>query len=340
MILIFTNKEDAHPNPVIDILTERGVPFFRLNTEALLTDYVFTWEAISANCDFHIACTANDQVVIGSEITTIWDRRPEKPDRLPLRNTPEIDAHNLQEALGFLWYLRYYLDDVPSIGSILNDRYASSKMVQSQVAIDCGFTIPHTLFTNRKTEMLRFGAEHDFLCLKSIENGDIWDQEQGMDYVFYTQRIRSDQLPQIPDEAYTQTATFTQEYVPKLFELRVTVVGDELFATRIDSQSLDDVAGKVDWRQGYDAGLHLEPFTLPERIKKRCLLLVHSLGLNFGCIDLIVRPDGEYVFLECNPNGQWLWVELATGQKISKSIADWLSDPASRRLPREYFRQP
>lgn len=35
MILIFTNKEDAHPNPVIDILTERGVPFFRLNTEAL-----------------------------------------------------------------------------------------------------------------------------------------------------------------------------------------------------------------------------------------------------------------------------------------------------------------
>ncbi len=39
MILVFTNKEDAHPNPVFDLLKERGVPFFRFNTEDLLTDY-------------------------------------------------------------------------------------------------------------------------------------------------------------------------------------------------------------------------------------------------------------------------------------------------------------
>lgn len=41
MILLITNKEDAHPTPVIERLSARGVPLFRLNTEALLTDYEF-----------------------------------------------------------------------------------------------------------------------------------------------------------------------------------------------------------------------------------------------------------------------------------------------------------
>ncbi len=45
MVLIFTNKEDAHPNLVIDYLYEWGVPFFRLNTEELLTEYSFCWSA-------------------------------------------------------------------------------------------------------------------------------------------------------------------------------------------------------------------------------------------------------------------------------------------------------
>ena len=49
-----------------------------------------------------------------------------------------------------------------------------------------------------------------------------------------------------------------------------------------------------------------------------------GMGLNFGCFDFIVTPSGEYVFLECNPNGQWLWVELETGLPISQAIAEFL----------------
>ena len=75
-----------------------------------------------------------------------------------------------------------------------------------------------------------------------------------------------------------------------------------------------------------------EAMALPEVIASRCRDLIHALGLNFGCIDLIVRPDGEYVFLECNPNGQWLWIELETGQKISESIATFLIDTDSYHI--------
>ena len=325
MILIFTNKEDAHPNLVIDILIEWGVPFFRLNTEDLLTEYSFQWWVKSSDCDFEIEGRKNGIKVKGSEITAVWDRRPELPTTLLFHNTDQIDKHNLKEALGFLQFLRYYLRNVPSIGSIVEDRVASSKMLQYRVAIDCGFTVPDTVFSNTKEAIISFAQGKDTLCLKSIEGTDIWDEETALDYVFYTQLIPGNDIPDIPEEAFSQTVSFVQEYVQKEFELRVTVVGTDVFATKILSQELSELKGKVDWRQGYEHGLKWEPFDLPKEIEQKCLAVVRSLGLNFGCFDLIVRPDGEFVFLECNPNGQWLWIELTTGQPISKSIASFLS---------------
>ena len=32
-------------------------------------------------------------------------------------------------------------------------------------------------------------------------------------------------------------------------------------------------------------------------------------------------PDGQYVFLEVNPAGQWLFVEERTGQPITAAVA-------------------
>jgi glutathione synthase/RimK-type ligase-like ATP-grasp enzyme len=102
-------------------------------------------------------------------------------------------------------------------------------------------------------------------------------------------------------------------------------VDGQVFACKIDSQILDEDKGKVDWRQGYDHGLKHEPFELPEKIRDFCRAYLSKMNLHFGCFDMIVTPENEYVFLECNPNGQWLWIELATGMKISEAIAETLS---------------
>jgi len=334
MIFIFTNKEDAHPNPVIDILVERGAPFFRLNTDALLTDYSFVWWKNKGGVDFEVTDLTNGKKCRGSQITSIWDRRPEAPSSLPLTNTKEIDRHNLMEAHGFLSFLRYYVKDLPSIGSIVGDRVAASKMLQCLVSQKIGLTVPDTVYSNRKDDFLRLCGRFPRICLKSIVSSDVWDEYYGVDYVFYTQVLDSETVKDIPEEAFIQTVSFAQEYVPKAFELRVTVVGvgedSHVFATRIDSQKLAPDEGGIDWRQGYDHGMELSTFDLPMDIAEKCTSLVHALDLKFGCIDLIVRPDGEYVFLECNPNGQWLWIELATGQRISVAIAEFLMDEHRR----------
>ncbi|NEO45670.1 MAG: MvdC family ATP-grasp ribosomal peptide maturase, partial [Moorea sp. SIO4A3] len=44
----------------------------------------------------------------------------------------------------------------------------------------------------------------------------------------------------------------------------------------------------------------------------------------------IVTPDGEYVFLEVNPTGEWGMLERDLGYPISDAIADaLLSDVAN-----------
>lgn len=324
MILLFTNKEDCHPTPVIDKLQASGVKVFRFNTECLLKDYTFSWQAGESGNDFTIRCKNNGLTLRGSDVTAIWDRRPEAP--LPLfENTPEIDKHNKAEALEFLAWLRYWLKDIPSLGSIVMDRPAASKLLQYRTAIEVGFNIPKTIFSNSKDSVCRFANGAGELSLKEICGEGMMAADEEQQYVFYTQKATPPDLLLAPDEAFAQTVSFIQEYIPKAYELRVTLVGDKCFAAKVYSQTQADDTGKTDWRQGSEHGLRwyvCEDY--PNREIEKCQVFLKRMNLNFGCFDFIVTPNGDYVFLECNPNGQWLWIELETGMNISGAIANWL----------------
>lgn len=323
MILIFTNKEDVHPTPVIEILNKRGTPVFRLNTECLLTDYEVCWRNDSNSCDFSIKNVSSGLTIKGSDITAIWDRRPENPKELFVKSTDEINKLNLNEAAGFLSFIRYYLKDIYSIGSIVNDRYSASKMLQIRIAQQVGFNVPSSCFSNRKKDVIDFSHLFSDLTLKPIDgDSHVYDDKQ--EYVFYSNKIASKALTDIPEDAFSQTVGFLQNYIEKDYEVRVTVVGEKVFACKIDSQSMKEDQGKIDWRQGYDYNIKHEIITLPDDIAMKCVDFLKRMGLNFGAFDFIVTPDNQYVFLECNPNGQWLWIESLTGQRISEAIADAL----------------
>lgn len=321
MILIITNKKDVHPTPVIEILNKRSIPVFRLNTESLLTDYEFCWWNDSDNTHFYITNRQTGLRLDGVNLTTVWDRRPEKPNELPINGTEAINKHNLEEAVGFLRFLRSYIANKPSLGSIKFDGLANSKMEQMRIALHVGLNVPNTCFSNCQENIISMAKQFDELVLKPIDSNGVWNEEEEQEYVFYTQKVSSEAIMSAPKEAFTQTVSFVQNYIPKAFELRVTVVAGKVFCCKIESQHLADDCGKIDWRQGDDKGLKYSPFTLPDDISQKCLQFLRLMKLNFGAFDFIVTPSGEYVFLECNPNGQWLWIELETGMKISEAIA-------------------
>ncbi len=121
-----------------------------------------------------------------------------------------------------------------------------------------------------------------------------------------------------------------QQYIEKALELRITVVKDSIFAAEIHSQEL--VETQTDFRHmSFDTGHTVIPThkatTLPNDVATKLMMLMKQLDLVFGCIDMILTPDGEYVFLEVNPSGQWNWVEKLTGMKITEALVDALLNP-------------
>lgn len=127
---------------------------------------------------------------------------------------------------------------------------------------------------------------------------------------------------QADDEIAIAPVTF-QEEIPKEYEIRVNIVGQQVLAIRIDSQRSE--VSKLDWRRYDVQNTPYTPYTLPPEISANCLKLTQYFGLEFGAIDLIRQPDGKYVFLEINGNGQFLWAEELSGVKVSESLADLLA---------------
>jgi glutathione synthase/RimK-type ligase-like ATP-grasp enzyme len=120
-----------------------------------------------------------------------------------------------------------------------------------------------------------------------------------------------------------------QEYVPKRLELRVTVVGERVFACQIDSQA--SRATRHDYRHHDNDRAALSTHALPDEMAARCARMVAEYGLCYGALDLVLTPSGEYVFLELNPMGEWAWIQVETGLPIADAIVDVLTAPVESR---------
>lgn len=323
-ILILTDRSDVHPTSVINLMKQRNIPFFRLNTEALMIDYSFAWyHNYDGTPNFYIKELASGKMIHGDEILSIWYRKPDYPKYLPYSVNAEVDRHNLTEGKQFFIYLMHYLYDIYSIGNHFYDKRANSKMIQSKIAVELGMRIAPTCLSNVKRDIVEFSKRFDYISLKCLR--DHWMKaEDGKVYDLCTQKVKSELLVDQPEESFSQTVVFAQQYIEKKYELRITVMGPHFFTCKLDSQSLTPTTGAVDWRQGYEYGLKHEIIDTPPAIEDFCKKYLRRLNMNFGCFDFIVTPDDEYVFLECNPNGQWGWIEDVCQAPMSEAMVDCL----------------
>lgn len=108
----------------------------------------------------------------------------------------------------------------------------------------------------------------------------------------------------------------------------MTVVGERVFSAAIYT----DECAKDDWRRlQLTPAVQFKKEQLPERVDERCIQYLGKMGLRFGAFDFIEKPDGEIVFLECNPNGQYGWLEEELGLPISEAVAAELIKKAKQR---------
>ncbi len=319
-ILIVTMKLDPHADAVIDELAILGWEVFRLNTEDLCTDYAFCLTQTPRQHRFGEIVDSFGRVVSIREVHAAYYRKPTDVKPHPQLLEQGAADFSTQEGEEFLRTLYAY----PGLTWINNPyaiRRAQIKLPQLQVAADLGFRIPRTLITNDPKQARLFcdQCNNDVIC-KSLVTTRI-NSNQGALHT-YTHRLTQAEIDQHID-CVRYAPTLIQEWIPKRSEIRATVIGNQVFACEIDSQVVPEA--RVDWRV---VDPHLIPhrtIALPQEVNHALINFVYQYDLQFGAVDMIMTPEGEFVFLENNPNGQWYWIEILTGMPLAKAMATLLT---------------
>ena len=323
MILILTEAADPHADHVEQKLRERGADFMRLNPAQFPS---------KVNLSLSYSATGRQQGLLRTDERTldlgpleaVWYRRPQPP--VPHEEITDQACRDYLKK-----ECQIYLSDVwdsldcrcvPAPPAVI--RRAELKASQLKTAGALGFEIPETLFTNSPEEFLEFYRRHSGQIVSKLASAS-FHGFAGSTFMRYTQLVSRADVSAA--SAVRFCPVIFQSYVPKRVELRVTIVGQEVFAAEIHSQQTNHT--RHDWRRYDYFQTPYLPHELPPDVARRCVKLVARLGLCYGAIDLVLTPDGRYVFLEINPNGQYLWVEQETGLPISDAICNLLMSGAT-----------
>lgn len=303
-ILIVTHSQDLTADFVIRHLVGK-YRFVRLDADTLSTPKRhFGFE--NGRPLLHY----DDIVVAAEDVSAIWARRFAKP-----RSLEQTDPYYRQFAQRELRdTTEAFLDSVDGIvvNSYEADRLAGNRLIQSMRAVKVGFAVPETFVTQDAARASLFASRKPAI-MKAISFG-VLNEER--DRVVHTTTVEGSSF-----EDMESCPVLVQERIAKLHEWRVTTVGDKTFAART-RQDVD--VDSTDWRKSANVKNIFEPATLPEEVETRLLRLCALSVIHFGAHDLIETADGDFVFLETNPAGQWAWLELTLGLPIGQAIAQLL----------------
>ncbi|MEV6981182.1 ATP-grasp ribosomal peptide maturase [Sphaerisporangium sp. NPDC051017] len=304
-VLVITAVDDITADLVIRRLYDRAVPVVRLDPADFLGG-VATMSARFGREMSGVIRTTSRELDLG-RVRAVWWRRP-TPYQVPAGLDEHISRFTVNEAgMGFTGVLAA-LDSL-WVYHPWDIRAADHKPVQLNAAVDCGFRIPETLITNDLQQAHVFVQAFESVVYKPLRQGPL-PSEDGRLGTIWVGPVSADDL----NEAVADTAHTFQARVPKVADVRVTVVDQRIFAVRIDS------GGLLDWRSDYSA-LDYSLVPCPVEVERAIHSYMTRFRLLFGAFDFALTLSGEWIFLECNPNGQWAWIE-----KQEDAVADALAD--------------
>ncbi|MCK6457209.1 MAG: MvdD family ATP-grasp ribosomal peptide maturase [Phycisphaerae bacterium] len=322
-VLILTRSDD---NESVDMVTRalvaRGERVVRLDSDRFPTEVRLA--LVDGAHGASVTMIDGDAAHDLREVRSIWLRRHHVAGLLPSDMDAQLRAGAVAESRAALFGLlgtlnAFWMDPLPVI------RWAGQKPIQLRVARELGLAVPRTLVTNDPERVREFSRScPQGIVAKMLASFRVLDD--GIEKVVFTSPVSEEHLDRLDDLRWSPM-TF-QERVPKQLELRVTIVGPRLFAASIDSQAFE--RAREDWRRDGLAMLDAwKRFTLPADLERRLLELMKRLDLNYGAADFVVTPDGQVVFLEINPSGEFFWLERCPGLPISDAIADVLTGRAA-----------
>jgi glutathione synthase/RimK-type ligase-like ATP-grasp enzyme len=313
MIIILTNRDDITVDYIVRELQKQKLEYYRLNTEDI---------PHNIEIDFHTTKNAyalydkkKNMKIELNKIDSVYFRRAKISNLDYIDNITDQERSYLKSELAFVLEGIYkLLSNTYWLNNIYDIREAENKIFQLQIAREIGFTIPNSLISNNFQSVRDEVVECcDDCIIKPIKSGSIKDGS--MHDIIFTSKVSTAVLGN--KDSIRSFPVFVQKNIHKKFDLRCIVVGEKVFCAQIYSQSNEEA--NVDWRRSRIPLRH-EKHILPQDVIEKCILITKRLNLNYSAIDLILDDNDNYIFLECNPNGQWAWIENRLGYPISREI--------------------
>ncbi len=251
--------------------------------------------------------------IVLEECSSVWYRRPTRI--LPRDDLPHMEQSFIQrEANVGIWgWLRglqafwvNHPDDV---------RAAGQKPEQLQRAATFGLAIPRSIVTNEPEAFKHFYEECRGNVIYKLMGYPWYADKNEAPISAFTSLVPREMLEGA--HRVTATAHLFQEFIVKRCDIRVTIIGEDVFATEIHPLSEET---RIDFRADYGK-LSYALHRLPEDLREKLLALTHSYHLAYASIDLLLTPDGRYVYLELNALGQFGWLEGHTGVPLYHQLA-------------------
>ncbi|MEC3996389.1 ATP-grasp ribosomal peptide maturase [Actinacidiphila sp. DG2A-62] len=305
-VLVVTNLDDPTTDVVIDELHDRGVPVVRFDSG----DFPATLSIAAAITPKGIEgrLFTPSRVADLSRVRSLYYRRPSgfvfpRLDEQAARFAVTQARYGLGGVLAALPGC-LYVNHPHRIGD------AEFKPSGLAAAVEAGFRVPPTLITSGPDAARAFIKRNGPVIYKPL-SAPLY-QIDGVSCTVQVAEVTADEI----DETVAGTAHLFQQRVEKVADIRVTVMGDKVFCVRIDS-------GLLDWRTDYGR-LTYSVVRPPDGITESLHAYLSRFGLVFGAFDFAVDHEDRWWFLECNPSGQWAWLEPETGLPMVAAMADLL----------------
>ncbi|WP_042389692.1 ATP-grasp ribosomal peptide maturase [Streptacidiphilus melanogenes] len=306
-VLVVTNLDDPTTDLVIDELHGRGVPVVRFDSGDFPATLSVAATINSAGICGHLATPTRTADL--AHVRSLYYRRPSG------FTFPHLDEQTARFAVTQARYgLGGILASLPDCLYVNHPHRigdAEFKPSGLATAVDAGFRVPRTLVTSSPDAAREFIKRGPGRVIYKPLSAPLY-RIDGVSCTVEVQEVTADQI----DDAVAGTVHLFQHAVDKQADVRVTVMGDRVFAVRIDS-------GLLDWRTDYER-LTYTVVQSPAGIREALAGYLARFGLVFGAFDFAVDHCGEWWFLECNPSGQWAWLEPATGLPMVAAMADLL----------------
>lgn len=305
-VLVLSDSEDFTSDLVCIDLYKRGIKYLRFNRDQI-NDLNIHWHVSGT---LSIQGTFGDYQIDEKHLKSIYYRAPIYL-RETFSKTGDLETQiKRSQTMAFFRNLEYF-DKALWVNRPSKTFVAESKIIQLKKAKEIGFNIPETTITN----MNKTSLPYNMLIAKSIDTALFdFDSHEAFSYANI---ITKNDLSRYNN---ANAPFFIQQYIENKLDLRITTIGDKLFACKITT---NDNGVEGDWRLRKN-DVSFVPYDLPQDINKKCLDIVKSFGLSYAGIDLIFSRN-KYFFVELNPTGEWAWLQDSCGFDIAGEICNVLS---------------